>query len=176
MSHSKLSVLHGEEWIRHIHPRVWREEGTRIVAAVSEGQIGTMLDLAAKIGEPLLILWVLRIPRTGVQAARYQSPPLFFEEVKDMLTKYRELFEQDGRSDVWIHAEGATIVLDQHDLLYLYGPLDAFKEALHDFSEGRAAIPSPHAHEYHAAFDDLERAMASELEWLISDLRPEDET
>lgn len=180
---AKLNTLDGTDWLPNRYDRVWWQEATtgpsRVVAAVSEDQIETALDLAACASEPFLLLWVLDTPRGGSQRGRYQSPPVPLEEMRRVLRQYRNLFEQDGRSDLWIHSREplATIVLDRHDLLYLYGPPDAFISLLRSkgFENAQAKIPAPHAHEYHAAFDDLERAFALEYDWDVSDLRPEDD-
>ncbi len=63
------------------------------------------------------------------------------------------------------------------DLLFGYGPIESFVDALRtvNFAEGRATVPSPHAHEYHAELDDMELAFAVALEWRITDLHPEDD-
>lgn len=179
----KLSTLVDSEWISNRYERVfWPERtttGQRVVAAVSEDQTEVALRLMTAIDAPFLLLWVLHTPRGGSRPGRYQSPPLNADELEDVLRRYADLFEQDGRSDLWIHSRtpAVTIALDRHDLLYAYGPQDAFIDMLHamHFSEGHASIPSPHAHEYHPDFDELERALARELEWTISELRPEDE-
>ena len=180
---TKLRTLVDSEWVPNRYERVfWMDHttaGPRIVAAVSEGQTKVALELAATIDEPFLLLWVLHTPRGGSRPGRYQSPPMTADELRRVLERYAALFEQDGRSDIWIHSRtpDATIVIDRHDLLFAYGPRDAFINALRamHFHEGLASIPSPHAHEYHAEFDELELALAGELEWTISELRAEDE-
>jgi hypothetical protein len=177
----KLSAFAGDEWVPNAYIPAWWQEGTtgpsRIVAAVSDDQIATALRLAACGSEPFLLLWVLHAPRAGSKRGRYQSPPICFREVEHLLLKYRALFEQDARSDIWIHAEAPdfTVVLDQHDRIYAYGPAEAFVSRLEGFQNARTAIPSPHAHNYHAEFDDLERMFASEFDWNFTDLEPEDD-
>jgi hypothetical protein len=178
---AKLSALINDEWVPNVHERVWWQEETtgpsRIVAAVSKDQIGLVLRLAACASEPFLLLWVLHTPRAGTPRGRYQSPPLVFPDAEHLLLKYRALFEQDGRSDIWIHARPPelTVVLDQHDLIYAYGPIEALVARLEGVPHARTAIPSPHAHHYHAEFDDLERMLASELEWTVTELEPDDD-
>ncbi len=165
----------------NVYERVWWQEETtgpsRIVAAVSDDQIGTIFKLAQCAAEPFLLLWVLHTPRGGSERGRYQSPPLTLNESELLLFKYRELFEQDGRSDIWIHAQtpDVTLVLDQHDLVYAYGPTQAFVSRLSGFRPGRTSIPFPHAHNYHAQFDGLERMFVAELEWHVSQLEREDD-
>lgn len=179
----KLQTFADPEWVPNHYEHVfWRDAAgaaPRVVAAASENQIEVALDLAAWLVEPLFVLWVLHTPRGGSRRGRYQTPPLTRDEVHKLLIDHRALFEQDGRSDVWIHsgAPAATVVLDRHDLLFAYGPIESFVDTLRtmNFAEGLAAVPSPHAHEYHAELDELESSFASALEWRITDLHPEDE-
>ncbi len=177
----KLSAFIGDEWVPNAYTRAWWQEETtgpsRIVATVSDDQVAIALRLAACGSEPFLILWVLHAPRAGSKRGRYQSPPLSFREVEHLLLKYRALFEQDARSDIWIHAEAPdfTIVLDQHDRIYAYGPAEGFVSRLEGFRNTRTAIPSPHAHNYHAELDDLEQNFASEFDWNVTDLAPDDD-
>jgi hypothetical protein len=179
---AKLSTLDGSDWVANRYERVWWRQATagptRVVAAVSEQRIDVVLQMAAHLSGPFLLLWVLHTPCGGSQPGRYQSTPLTGEELRDLLRKYTPLFEEDGRSDLWVHSKEppATIVLDHHDLIYAYGPLDAFVGELsaRGFVEGSVAIPSPHAHEYRAECDDLERALAIECDWDVTALRPED--
>ena len=177
----KLSVFTENEWVPNVYDRVWWQEETtgpsRIVAAVSDDQVGMALRLAACASEPFLLLWVLHAPQVGFQRGRYQSPPLTFDELKHLLLKYRALFEQDGRSHIWILAKApdVTVVLDQHDLIYAYGPAEPFVSRLEGFRHARTAIPSPHAHNYHAEFDELERMFAYEFDWNVTELDPHDD-
>ena len=181
---AKLSTLEESGWAPNRYERVyWLEDtgaGQRVVAAASEDQVEIVLHLAAVAAAgTFALLWVLHTPRGGSQPGRYQSPPLSLEEARRLLLEHRALFEQDGRGDIWIHSKdpASTIVLDRHDLIYAYGPVQIFIEVLHrlGFTVGRASIPSPHAHEYHAELDPLELALAAELEWIITELQPEDE-
>ena len=42
-------------------------------------------------------------------------------------------------------------------------------------SAGEVEASVPHAHNYHAEFDEAERAMAQALDWRIDELREEDQ-
>ncbi len=88
------------------------------------------------------------------------------------------ILAQDGRHDLWIAdpEAGAQLVLDRHHVLYAYGPLDDFVRELSaaGFERGEIAIPSPHAHHYHADFDADERAIVGHFAWRKSDLRHSD--
>ena len=180
---AKLTELREGEWVPCRFERVARVEemrngASRAVAWVSEEQIDVLLKLSELLPEPVALLWVLHVPRATGEAGRHQSPLLTFDEASRLLLDHRALFEHDGRSDIWMHSSSAaaTIVLDRHDRLFAYGPLDRFIDALKSlgFVEGHAVIPDPHAHNYHAGYDDLEISFAAAFDWTITDLRPED--
>ena len=100
-------------------------------------------------------------------------------EAKQLLQRYAGFFEHDRRSHIWIHARNpeATMVFDRHGLVYAYGLLDAFRRVFESagLREGVEAIPTPHAHHYHSAYDEAESALAAEYAWTVSELRPVDE-
>jgi hypothetical protein len=74
------------------------------------------------------------------------------------------------------HDDDATIVLDRHNLIYAYGPLEQFEEALRssDAHVGEPADLGTHLHHYHAVWDDMERRILRRFDWQISPLRPPD--
>jgi hypothetical protein len=138
-----------------------------------------LLKLAPEVGSEFYVLWVLHTPRGGSSAGRYQSPLLKFSEVRDLLARFGDFLEHDGRHDLWLHApqSGATLVWDRHERLFLYGPLDRFEAVLkrEGLTSGSTSVPAPHSHNYHPEFDQSERVMASALDWRIGELREEDE-
>jgi hypothetical protein len=124
----------------------------------------------------LFVLWVLHTPRAATPPGRYQSPPLEIREVVAFLECFAAFLENDARSDVWVLSqEPATIVYENHDLIYAYGPLDRFERVLRNrgFESGKISIPSPHAHNDHAEFDSAEKAVAGALDWRVTPLQPE---
>ncbi|MBS2024922.1 MAG: hypothetical protein JST92_21195, partial [Deltaproteobacteria bacterium] len=96
-----------------------------------------------------------------------------------LLERYRGFLEGDARHSIWLHspAEESTLVYDRHDLIFAYGPLDRFADALRSrsFSEREVRVPTPHSHHYHPQFDASERAILEHLEWRRSPLQPSDE-
>lgn len=154
-------------------------EAKRIVVSPSDRPLQLLLKLAPEIGSEFYVLWVLHTPRGGSQAGRYQSPLLSLAEVQSLLRRFSGFLESDGRHDLWLHAPatGATLVWDRHEQLFAYGPLEELKLALtrEGLSAGEIEAPVPHAHNYHAEFDDAERAMVQALDWRIDELREEDE-
>jgi hypothetical protein len=138
-----------------------------------------LLKLAPEAGSEFHALWVLHTPRGGSKSGRYQSPLLTMREVNALLSQFGDFLEHDGRHDLWLHAPetGATLVWDRHEQLFLYGLVNRFESALkrEGLTAGEVAPAVPHAHNYHAEFDEAERAMAGALDWRVGELREEDE-
>lgn len=180
----KLSRLVGSEWVPNEHEGTYRHEAAggreRIAVAPRGLAVHLLLSLAAELSSPVLILWVLRTPRSSAKPGRYQSPPLPLAEATELVAAYSAFFENDARSDLWLHSRApeATIVLEEHGLIYAYGPIAQFADVLvrAGLREGDYKIPSPHAHNYHACYDSAEAAFAECLPWSISGLQPEDES
>jgi hypothetical protein len=138
-----------------------------------------ILNLAADLRAPFSILYVLHTPRGGSNYGRYESPALDRVLVTNFFQQFGEFIATDARHDVWLHShpDDATLVWDRHDLIYAYGPLDAFEKVLEaiGFRLAEAVpIPSPHAHNYHEQWDSSERQLVA-LGWTASPLRPSDE-
>jgi hypothetical protein len=163
----------------------WARESTtgpdRIVVGASSGQIHLMSRLADVVGDPLFILYVLTEPRTDHEPGRYQSPyALERDEREAFLQTFGDFIECDGRHQFWLGAPdgSATLVYENHNLLYAYGPLESFKRTLSEagLSEGPVEIPVPHVHYYHAEFDEDQARLVEHFEWLLTPLKPEDDS
>ena len=52
--------------------------------------------------------------------------------MEEFLREFGRFLCEDSRHDLWVrsHDDDATIVLDRHNVIYAYGPLDAFEAAL----------------------------------------------
>src|ERR1700722_5521610 len=119
-------------------------QGSRLVVGPSEGHVQLMLSLAAEIDRELksgefYILFVLLLSRLGRhEPGRYQSN-LFqsLEQLAEFMWSFQEFFESDGRHHVWIGHRQGTVVYDQHDVLFVYGPIERLRSLLLDlgFSE-----------------------------------------
>src|SRR6266498_3237063 len=72
-------------------------------------------------------LVVMRVPRAG-EEGRWESNELTYGEVVEFLTEFRDFFERDARAEVWVGTttNQGMVVLDEHDLIYAYGPLDRY--------------------------------------------------
>jgi hypothetical protein len=158
----KLFALGGEEPYRHA--RIWAREATsgpdRLRIGGGERPLEVIEELARLLVEPLYLLVVLSVARGGGTSGRYESNALTHSELAVFLEEFEDLFSNDARAEIWIGSttgEG-LLVLDEHDLVYAYGPLDAFSAQLgaRGFEHGLPRAPDPHEHQYNPEFDELE--------------------
>jgi hypothetical protein len=177
----KISSLSGDDWIDYRHQDTFQLEdlGPTQRLRVGAAQPSAVFRiLSSEVVSQVLLLWVLRTSRIDTQLGRYQSPPLPHREAIDLIDRFASFFEQDARSDIWIHTKTpeATVVLEEHNIIYAYGDLSRFDARLTQASlrPGAVSIPSPHAHNYHAEHDHSEREFLGVLPWSVSPLRPED--
>jgi hypothetical protein len=91
--------------------------------------------------------------------------------VLGFLSKHPEFLAGDGRHNLWVaEPEGqGQLVYDQHELLFAYGHLAEYEEALRKlgYAEGELDLPVPHAHAYNAEFDGEESRLLAEFEWMF---------
>jgi len=185
VSLAKLLVPSGSGWIPHARSHAYRVEPeghgpARLVAAPDRDQVGLLIDLSRALPEPFQLVYVLLSMRTLRPPGRYQaSRPLSRAQLEAFLSDHRAFLEQDGRHHLWIGsaAEPSTLVYDHHELLYLYGRLDAYQAVLQaaGMGEGPVVLPPEHRHESHAAHDAAEQALLGALDWTWNPLEPEDE-
>lgn len=181
----KLSVPAGEGWVAHAHSHAYRLEDEppgppRLVAAPDRDHVGLLIDLTRTLPEPFHLIYVLLSMRTLRPPGRYQATrPLPRAALEAFLARFRSFLEQDGRHHLWIGsaAEPSTLVYDQHELLYLYGRLDAYQPVLRaaGMGQGPVVLPADHRHESHEAFDAEEQALLGALAWTWNPLEPGDE-
>jgi hypothetical protein len=180
----KIESLSDAEWTPHQYQNTFCRETTtngsvRLRIGPRERHVEVILRLAADLGEPFKVLYVLHTPRGGSTPGRYESPALDHAAVLEFFRRFGEFFAKDARHDVWLYSrpDDATLVWDRHDLLYAYGPLEKFVKLLEATGYRLAQavpIPSPHTHNYHAEWDSSERELAA-LGWRATPLRPSDE-
>jgi hypothetical protein len=153
----------------------------RLVIAPSANHVSILIDLLQVMSEPFGILYVLVVPRGGSDAGRYQiANPVSREQAEEFLNRFKEYFENDGRHDIWIASvsDSGQLVYDRHNVIYAYGPLLEFENVLLGRGLANAEFvrfPSPHTHNYHAAFDQDERDVLHFWHWKRSPLRESDE-
>jgi len=181
---TKFETQSGNDWVSHRYPAVYARETTRgsdrLEIAASGNGVEIMLLLAQLLRAPFAVLYVLLVPRGGSEAGRYQSPWLDRDELNGVFDRYSDFWEQDGRHHVWLHSttDQATLVYDQHNVIFAYGPLDEYACLLNaaGFEEvDELGFPAPHGHCYHAEFDAMERELVSSPGWKHSPLQKGDE-
>ena len=99
--------------------------------------------------------------------------------MQGFLGSFARFLSEDARHDFWIrsHSDDVTIVFDRHNLIYGYGPVDAFESRLRQLgvrAGGPPSIPDPHVHHYHAERDGDERAVLRAFDWAVKPLRESD--
>lgn len=166
------------------YSNTWALEKTtgpsRLVIAPSDEHVDLMLALSTVMNEPFGILYVLVVPREQGKAGRYQSPqPLSRADLSSFLLQFRGFLENDARHHLWIASvdKTASLIYDNHNVLYGYGPLDSFKTILNarGFSEAeKVNFPSPHAHHYNANFDQQEIKLLEYQQWKVFPLQDAD--
>jgi hypothetical protein len=158
-----------------------RHGPARIVAAPDRDQVGLLIDLSRMLPAPFHVVYVALATRGLRPTGRYQSmEPLAREELETFLSRFRGLLERDGRHHLWIGSavEPSTLVYDHHQLLLLYGRLDAYAPVLRAAGMGQGPVPptpEPHLHLVHQPFDAAENDLFGSRGWTWNPLEPEDE-
>jgi len=110
----------------------------------------------------------MRAPRVAAEPGRWESDAYSRAALLRFLDRFGELFEDDARAELWLGeaAGDGLLVLDEHDLIYAYGPLHRFQAILRrrGYRPGDPRIPDPHEHRYNHQFDALEREL-DRWEW-----------
>lgn len=180
----KLSAYIDDREIAYSHPAQYQVETTssgtrRLVVGVPGGDHLVMLKLLGTLPGPFSALYILHTSRGEGPLGRYQSPTLSHQELATLLNDFGQFLGHDARSDFWVHCfeTEATIVWDRHNLIFAYGPLTDYEQALRElgFTSGTPAIPAPHAHHYHSGYDAAAKSLLTAYDWRHSSLRPEDE-
>jgi hypothetical protein len=181
---NKLTSFDAQEnEIIHDYGKIYEVEETtgseRLKIAASNDQIGLLISLLDNLNPPYFILYVLVVSRLRNEHGRYQSPLLETkQEVVDFLLDFKEYLETDARHHLWIGAmdNNGTLVYDQHNVIYAYGPLNAFKQTLLklDFTEEEFSFPAPHCHHFHDSNDAFEQELLSYWDWYLFPLEDND--
>jgi hypothetical protein len=151
----------------------------RLVIGVNDAQDECIQLLALGLEGPFQLLYVLHTSRTGAELGRYESPDLDASRVETFLRRFGRFFCEDARHDLWVRSHGgdATVVLDRHNVIYAYGPVDTFERVLsqgHIRPGARPEVPDPHIHYYHSEWDEAERDVIVAFPWKVTPLRPGD--
>jgi hypothetical protein len=138
-----------------------------------------MLHLADNLAPPFFVLYVLVASRRGNELRRYQSPLIATrDKMGSFFGYFRDYFETDGRHHVWINTvdHSGTIIYDQHNVIFAYGPTEKWKEELVDegFKEKAFQFPIPHSHEFHSDNDKYEDEILDYWDWSVFELADQD--
>ena len=171
----KFGTVRDNNHVPFTYPDIYAIEKTtgpeRLAIAPSTNQVEILIELARQLPEPFGILYVLLIPRgSGSTAGRYQNPaPSSRQEMESFLDRFRDYFESDGRHHIWVMSlpVSATLVYDNHNVIYAYGPRDQFKRVLtpRGFAEEKVRFPVPHVHNYNEEYDSEEREIMTYWNW-----------
>jgi hypothetical protein len=177
---SGLEAEDPHEW-DEVFVRVTMSDGNeRLEIGVSEGQISLIRLLAAELEPPYDILYVLMMAREGQNEGRYElARSLEPQELSEFFDRYGVVFDQDGRHALWVRSASGQLVFTPHDIVYAYGPVEAFRALIlrRDFVEKPFDILAPHAHHYHRQFDPVVRDLLSRYSWACHPLQEiDDET
>jgi hypothetical protein len=172
------------EVVEHVRPAIFMrtatsDGGERLVAGVPHGDARILEHLAARLAGPFFVLYVLHTSRGEGEIGRYQSTLVERTELTTFLRRYAAFIAGDGRFDLWVYSpdEAATLVVDRHNLLHAYGPLDGFTRDLlaNGFQEGDLPRLDGHMHYYREAFDQDAESILTAFNWIHTPLRPQDE-
>jgi hypothetical protein len=182
--HKFSSLVGGSEWVPHRYGNSWDIEQTtgpqRLVIGPSDNYVDLLIKLTRVLPEPFGILYVLLVSRRENRPARYQCPyPCSRSEMESFLLEFKEYFESDGRHHVWVTSlpQSSTLVYDQHNVIYAYGPLEEFTKILQEngLQRGTVDFPVPHSHNYNPENDDEEARLLQHWAWVGSPLLEDDD-
>jgi len=153
----------------------------RLIIAPAADHVEVMRRLTGAMRGPFGLLYVLVVLRGPHEAARYQSPaPLNSAQLDDFLAEFGDLLENDARHHFWISSidNSGLLVYDNHNVVYAYGPLDAFEKIL--LSNGLArsenvTFPSPHVHSYNPEYDERVGQLLQHWSWIRFPLQDSDD-
>jgi hypothetical protein len=145
------------EYTAFRHPEIWARQATtgpdRLCIGGGEDPVKLLVALAQALAEPLFVLAVISVSMAG-NAAKYESEAMTHGDVALFFDEFGKLFSEHGRAEAWVGStqDEGLIVLDEHDLLYAYGPFDEFERILRDrgFTAGLPELPVPHWHAFNA--------------------------
>src|ERR1035438_7539332 len=170
---------------RYEYPNVFAVEKTtgpdRLVIAPSTQHIPMLFDLLDVMAEPIGVLYVLTVPRGAGAEGRYQSVnPHSKDEVKALLKRFGNFFENDGRHHLWIASMSSSdlLVFDKHNVIYAYGCTPIFEEVVVRRGLTKVEtvqVPCPHTHNYNEVFDRAQVEVLRYWDWKRFPLKDSDD-
>jgi hypothetical protein len=182
----KLGILRGttDDDEPFVYPGIWQQQETsgpdRFLIGPAKDHLGLLLDLSTCLKGPFRLLYVLLVSRRYHEPGRYASPPgLQAGDLRSFCNDFREYLEVDGRHHLWVVSEsgGGTLVYDQHNVIFAYGPLEGYEEILRGrgLRPGTVTYPTPHCHHYHPEHDDSEDRILRRWAWAKTPLQDGDQ-
>ena len=143
-------------------------ESARIILGLDSGWVDFMLD-AVRQRTKVMMLFNQVLPRDPGRAGKYTSDLSTKAEATEVLERFRDLIERDARHEFWLSwpDEGDQAVLDNHNRLFLYGRQDVWRHQCEQFRvvEGPVILADPHAHFYHAEYDEDVAELLERYAW-----------
>jgi hypothetical protein len=151
--------------------------GERLTAAPHGSPLALFRALAAGLGEPYAVVYVLLESHTFRPEGRYQSPrPVLRSALDQLLDAFGSFLEEDGRHGLWIMsgAEPSTLALDRRGVVTAFGPPGRWGPVLErlGFVAG-AVVPGPARKRLPERDLDEARVLAA-MEWQWNALEPSD--
>ncbi|MEQ1934227.1 MAG: hypothetical protein ABL962_10185 [Fimbriimonadaceae bacterium] len=144
----------------------------RLIVGPSDDQVGLAIECAQLLNGPFRFSYVLAepVPLDGFSMGRFEMLAMLdITQLEGILSKNKRFFELDARHHLWIAAKDGVIVYDQHNVLFLYGPLMDFEQILlaRGLTPGPVEFPYPHTHYYHDEFnpDMIELLGTGDWKW-----------
>lgn len=153
----------------HVFDREIQKGLERIAVAPREAHVKYLTLLVSALGGPFRFVYYLLSESADYPSGYYSVVrDLSRIELEKLLEDFSAFFENDGRHTLWIASpnEKATLILDEHNLIYGYGPLDLWESKLSasDLRRGSVTIPFPHTHHRHDGLEsELDRLMKREI-------------
>ncbi|MFO0582668.1 MAG: hypothetical protein U0229_10365 [Anaeromyxobacter sp.] len=153
------------------------EGGGEQLLAAPRAPMKLFRALAAELGEPFAVVYVLLESHTFRPEGRYQSPrPVRRSALDQLLDAFGDFLEQDGRHGLWIMsgAEPSTLALDRRGVVTTFGPAGRWGPVLERLGllEG-AVTPGPARKRIPERDLDEARVLAA-MEWQWNALEPSD--
>lgn len=142
----------------------------RLIIGPSGSHIDMLLDLSDLFEEPFRIIYVLVDP-IGVKeddTGRFEfDGEMTRAEMRAFFERFREFFECDARHHIWVTAKNGTVIYDQHNILYAYGPILDIEQILlsKGLTPGDVEFPYPHMHAFHQEMNPHLEALLKEYNW-----------
>jgi len=179
------SLNESKEWITHNYGNVFFRQpmsaGERLVIGPSRAHVELMLSLAQTWRtQRFYVLYVLLVSHSGAELGRYQSQLIeSFEDLQVFFYTYETFLESDGRHHIWIGSPSndGLLIYDQHNVIFAYGDLSLYEQALtsRSFTRGEFWFPSPHSHSYPPTNVQQEEELLRHFPWQRSALQEGDE-